>query len=181
LFNHQKSIQLIFFDGEEAIVDWTAEDSLYGSRHLAELMENAPLLPPEENEDESDGRSSLIDAMVIFIQRLHCALVVDPQTRSGENCTVIESPIFNAPYCSGVQAPLYRLRTTLKLTQNSAELTTIYRIPQLRSRFSFVQVKEKSPATMCCMCQQSDGNRGRLLQIEGGLLQQQRPAQRFVR
>ncbi|KAF9204031.1 hypothetical protein BGZ49_005770 [Haplosporangium sp. Z 27] len=31
------TLQLVFFDGEEAFVDWTANDSLYGSRHLANL------------------------------------------------------------------------------------------------------------------------------------------------
>jgi glutaminyl-peptide cyclotransferase len=34
-----RSLQIIFFDGEEAFLDWTAEDSLYGSRHLAEKWE----------------------------------------------------------------------------------------------------------------------------------------------
>ncbi|KAF9943345.1 hypothetical protein BGZ67_000024 [Mortierella alpina] len=29
------TLQIVFFDGEEAFVDWTATDSLYGSRHLA--------------------------------------------------------------------------------------------------------------------------------------------------
>lgn len=29
---------MIFFDGEEAFESWTAEDSLYGSRHLATKM-----------------------------------------------------------------------------------------------------------------------------------------------
>ncbi|XP_065883220.1 glutaminyl-peptide cyclotransferase-like isoform X2 [Dysidea avara] len=32
------SLQLIFFDGEEAFVRWTNQDSIYGSRHLAEEM-----------------------------------------------------------------------------------------------------------------------------------------------
>ncbi|CAF1110970.1 unnamed protein product, partial [Didymodactylos carnosus] len=32
------TLQLIFFDGEEAFRDWTATDSLYGSRHLATKM-----------------------------------------------------------------------------------------------------------------------------------------------
>ncbi|XP_053158778.1 glutaminyl-peptide cyclotransferase isoform X2 [Hemicordylus capensis] len=32
------SLQLIFFDGEEAFVQWSLSDSLYGSRHLAEKM-----------------------------------------------------------------------------------------------------------------------------------------------
>ncbi|KAI0987511.1 hypothetical protein GJ496_009145 [Pomphorhynchus laevis] len=31
-------IQLVFFDGEEAFISWTHEDSLYGSRHLAAKM-----------------------------------------------------------------------------------------------------------------------------------------------
>uniref|UniRef100_A0A7S1HXI9 Peptidase M28 domain-containing protein n=1 Tax=Eutreptiella gymnastica TaxID=73025 RepID=A0A7S1HXI9_9EUGL len=29
-------VHLVFFDGEEAVVDWTREDSIYGARHLAE-------------------------------------------------------------------------------------------------------------------------------------------------
>ncbi|EDW94114.1 glutaminyl-peptide cyclotransferase [Drosophila yakuba] len=33
------SLMLVFFDGEEAFGEWSAEDSLYGSRHLAELWE----------------------------------------------------------------------------------------------------------------------------------------------
>ncbi|XP_026769661.3 glutaminyl-peptide cyclotransferase-like a [Pangasianodon hypophthalmus] len=32
------TLQLVFFDGEEAFEEWTDTDSLYGSRHLAELM-----------------------------------------------------------------------------------------------------------------------------------------------
>ena len=34
------SLQLIFFDGEEAFVSWTSSDSLYGSRHLASTWAN---------------------------------------------------------------------------------------------------------------------------------------------
>ncbi|XP_048830757.1 glutaminyl-peptide cyclotransferase [Brienomyrus brachyistius] len=34
------SLQLIFFDGEEALYQWTSTDSLYGSRHLAKKMED---------------------------------------------------------------------------------------------------------------------------------------------
>lgn len=36
------TLQLIFFDGEEALFRWTASDSLYGSRHLARKMEATP-------------------------------------------------------------------------------------------------------------------------------------------
>uniref|UniRef100_A0A672SVF2 Glutaminyl-peptide cyclotransferase n=1 Tax=Sinocyclocheilus grahami TaxID=75366 RepID=A0A672SVF2_SINGR len=36
------TLQLVFFDGEEAFEEWTETDSLYGSRHLAELMARTP-------------------------------------------------------------------------------------------------------------------------------------------
>jgi Zn-dependent M28 family amino/carboxypeptidase len=32
---------LVFFDGEEAIRDWSATDSLYGSRHLVEKLSSS--------------------------------------------------------------------------------------------------------------------------------------------
>lgn len=35
-------LRFIFFDGEEAYVQWTSSDSLYGSRHLAEKWEKQP-------------------------------------------------------------------------------------------------------------------------------------------
>ena len=31
------TVQMLFLDGEEAYLEWTNTDSLYGSRHLAEL------------------------------------------------------------------------------------------------------------------------------------------------
>lgn len=34
----RNDIWLVFFDGEEAVRDWTATDSLYGSRHLADKL-----------------------------------------------------------------------------------------------------------------------------------------------
>ena len=35
-FQEDVSLQFVFFDGEEAFVDWTSTDSIYGARHLAE-------------------------------------------------------------------------------------------------------------------------------------------------
>lgn len=40
--NPNLTLQLLFFDGEEALFQWTASDSLYGSRHLAQKMESTP-------------------------------------------------------------------------------------------------------------------------------------------
>lgn len=37
--NNELSLQFIFFDGEEAFVNWNAADSIYGARHLAAKWE----------------------------------------------------------------------------------------------------------------------------------------------
>ncbi|KAG8515320.1 Glutaminyl-peptide cyclotransferase-like protein [Galemys pyrenaicus] len=39
------TLQLLFLDGEEALKEWGPKDSLYGSRHLAQLMESLPHSP----------------------------------------------------------------------------------------------------------------------------------------
>lgn len=39
------TLQLLFLDGEEALREWGPLDSLYGSRHLAKLMEAEPHSP----------------------------------------------------------------------------------------------------------------------------------------
>ena len=36
------TLQFIFFDGEEAFVTWTQQDSLYGARHLASKWASTP-------------------------------------------------------------------------------------------------------------------------------------------
>ncbi|MGH9668372.1 MAG: M28 family peptidase, partial [Bryobacteraceae bacterium] len=33
--SHEREIDVVFFDGEEAVAEWTGTDSVYGSRHLA--------------------------------------------------------------------------------------------------------------------------------------------------
>jgi glutaminyl-peptide cyclotransferase len=64
LTQHKKSsmnvtLQLIFFDGEEAFDSWTDTDSLYGSRHLAKKWE-AELYPPNNEE-----KTNMLHRMVI--------------------------------------------------------------------------------------------------------------------
>ncbi|KIK08171.1 hypothetical protein K443DRAFT_663540 [Laccaria amethystina LaAM-08-1] len=39
------TLQLVFFDGEEAFVDWTDTDSIYGARHLAEKWSTTYIQP----------------------------------------------------------------------------------------------------------------------------------------
>ncbi|PNJ40928.1 glutaminyl-peptide cyclotransferase-like protein isoform X2 [Pongo pygmaeus] len=39
------TLQLLFLDGEEALKEWGPKDSLYGSRHLAQLLESIPHSP----------------------------------------------------------------------------------------------------------------------------------------
>jgi len=52
LVRMQRTLQLIFFDGEEALSDWSENDSLYGSRHLAELMNNQ-MLPGSSSDNKT--------------------------------------------------------------------------------------------------------------------------------
>ncbi|XP_066540817.1 glutaminyl-peptide cyclotransferase-like a isoform X2 [Hoplias malabaricus] len=59
----QKSVvtlQLVFFDGEEAFEEWTDTDSLYGSRHLAELMSRTP-------HPSSSKHTTLLHALDLFV------------------------------------------------------------------------------------------------------------------
>ncbi|KAM4772351.1 glutaminyl-peptide cyclotransferase [Rhinophrynus dorsalis] len=49
------SLQLIFFDGEEAFQQWSPYDSLYGSRHLSQKMESTPHPPNAENTNQLHG------------------------------------------------------------------------------------------------------------------------------
>lgn len=40
--NDELTVQLIFLDGEEAFVQWTDTDSIYGARHLADKWQHTP-------------------------------------------------------------------------------------------------------------------------------------------
>ena len=42
---HKHSLWLVFFDGEEAFQEWSAQDSLYGSRHFSEQFQEKGLVP----------------------------------------------------------------------------------------------------------------------------------------
>lgn len=43
--NNDLSLKFVFFDGEEAFLDWSPTDSIYGARHLAQKWENEGFLP----------------------------------------------------------------------------------------------------------------------------------------
>lgn len=49
------SLQLIFFDGEEAFVRWSPSDSLYGSQHLAQKMASTPHPPGSTTTNQLQG------------------------------------------------------------------------------------------------------------------------------
>ncbi|KAI0807767.1 hypothetical protein C8Q74DRAFT_1188064 [Fomes fomentarius] len=44
----ETTLQLVFFDGEEAFRDWTATDSIYGARHLAQKWSTTYIQPHEK-------------------------------------------------------------------------------------------------------------------------------------
>uniref|UniRef100_UPI00398F6459 glutaminyl-peptide cyclotransferase-like a isoform X1 n=2 Tax=Pristiophorus japonicus TaxID=55135 RepID=UPI00398F6459 len=54
------TLQLLFLDGEEALVSWTPTDSLYGSRHLAERMART-------KHPGGSSSTTLIDSVDLFL------------------------------------------------------------------------------------------------------------------
>ncbi|XP_052555797.1 glutaminyl-peptide cyclotransferase [Tympanuchus pallidicinctus] len=54
------SLQLIFFDGEEAFVRWSPSDSLYGSQHLAQKMVSTPHPPGSTTTNRLQGMDLLV-------------------------------------------------------------------------------------------------------------------------
>ncbi|XP_076835333.1 glutaminyl-peptide cyclotransferase [Brachyhypopomus gauderio] len=56
------TLQLLFFDGEEALFQWSSTDSLYGSRHLAHKMESTAHPPGASDTNQLHG----IDLFVLL-------------------------------------------------------------------------------------------------------------------
>ncbi|XP_003416128.1 glutaminyl-peptide cyclotransferase isoform X1 [Loxodonta africana] len=54
------SLQLIFFDGEEAFFHWSPQDSLYGSRHLASKMASTLHPPGATRTNQLQGMDLLV-------------------------------------------------------------------------------------------------------------------------
>lgn len=54
------SLQLVFLDGEEAFVEWTNQDSIYGARHLAQKWENTPY-------PDASSPNSVLDSIDLFV------------------------------------------------------------------------------------------------------------------
>lgn len=70
LFQAPKDVspQLIFLDGEEAFVEWTSTDSIYGSRKLAETMS----VTPHRNKTLAKQGLKELDSMVFYLYILSC-------------------------------------------------------------------------------------------------------------
>lgn len=61
------TLQIIFFDGEEAFVEWTDTDSIYGARHLARKWEETMFTIYETNNQvKSITALNQIDALILL-------------------------------------------------------------------------------------------------------------------
>ncbi|ORX97263.1 hypothetical protein K493DRAFT_180857, partial [Basidiobolus meristosporus CBS 931.73] len=52
-------LEMVFFDGEEAVVSWSLSDSVYGARHLADRWSKTPL--------PNDKNTTRIQAIELFV------------------------------------------------------------------------------------------------------------------
>ncbi|KAI8337304.1 hypothetical protein BC941DRAFT_427283 [Chlamydoabsidia padenii] len=62
-YQNDTSLELIFFDGEEAMVHWSDSDSIYGATHLAELWETEIINGRRRNDY---NRLQTIDVLVLL-------------------------------------------------------------------------------------------------------------------
>jgi len=60
------ALQMIFFDGEEAFKDWTATDSIYGARHLAEKWEQQIVPTGKYHTSKQSNMLDSIEVMVLL-------------------------------------------------------------------------------------------------------------------
>ncbi|RUP52359.1 hypothetical protein BC936DRAFT_145885, partial [Jimgerdemannia flammicorona] len=60
------TLQLVFFDGEEAFVQWSATDSTYGSRHLAAKWESTFIVRPDLPQRKATNLLNGIEVMMLL-------------------------------------------------------------------------------------------------------------------
>ena len=60
------SLQFIFFDGEEAFVEWTNKDSIYGARHLAKKWSNTMIASDRSSQADFVTPLQQIDAFILL-------------------------------------------------------------------------------------------------------------------
>ncbi|XP_072319857.1 glutaminyl-peptide cyclotransferase-like a isoform X2 [Eucyclogobius newberryi] len=85
------TLQLVFFDGEESFEEWTDSDSLYGSRHLAELMASTA-------HPHSSAHTTLLQAVVRNITFIQMQIMTD-HTFCFETLKVLVSAFLPALFC----------------------------------------------------------------------------------
>ncbi|XP_065061574.1 glutaminyl-peptide cyclotransferase-like [Rhopilema esculentum] len=56
------TLQLFFLDGEEAFVEWTDQDSIYGARHLADVLARKP-----HHNEKYRSNHSMLDSIDVFV------------------------------------------------------------------------------------------------------------------
>lgn len=66
------TLQMIFFDGEEAFERWSKTDSLYGSRHLAKLW-NTKKFPQGNNDEYCKNHGDFVS----FLDRMDVLVLLD--------------------------------------------------------------------------------------------------------
>ncbi|CAO3616613.1 unnamed protein product [Cunninghamella echinulata] len=60
------TLEMIFFDGEEAFKQWSATDSIYGARHLAAKWEQESLMKYHPQTVKQANRLQLLDVLVLL-------------------------------------------------------------------------------------------------------------------
>jgi glutaminyl-peptide cyclotransferase len=106
------TLQFIFFDGEEAFVQWTSRDSIYGSRHLAAKWEQTPY-PPGQREFNELNRMDMLVLLDLLGTKNPTFLNFFQSTSHWHNYLVdIESTLRGNRLLTGRSNPYFQSRGT---------------------------------------------------------------------
>ena len=88
LINPLKTLQLIFFDGEEAFVNWSENDSIYGARHLAKKWADTQMAVDQAvlssgGNNARIGQSSPNNQYTTMLQQIEALILLDLLGTSG--------------------------------------------------------------------------------------------------
>ncbi|XP_028131872.1 glutaminyl-peptide cyclotransferase isoform X1 [Diabrotica virgifera virgifera] len=106
------SLKLIFFDGEEAFVEWGPKDSIYGARHLAQVYQNK--IETSRASGERINENQKIDMLILLDLIGHKATRFLSTSRETENWYLrlanIETRLGNLSLLEGSQTHFVKRR-----------------------------------------------------------------------
>ncbi|OXB54920.1 hypothetical protein ASZ78_014184 [Callipepla squamata] len=124
------SLQLIFFDGEEAFVRWSPSDSLYGSQHLAEKMVSTPHPPGSTTTNQLQGMD-----LLVLLDLIGAPNPVFPDYFPNTSRWFQRLQAIGVPVLHLIPSPFPEVWHTLEDTEENLDQTTIENLSKILQVF----------------------------------------------